>query len=43
MRQRVRALHGEFAIARRPEGGTMIEVNVPIGAEAATVPEPALA
>ena len=43
MRQRVRALHGDFAIARRPEGGTMIEVNVPIGAEAATVPEPALA
>ncbi len=33
MRQRVRALHGEFSIARRPEGGTMIEVNVPIGAE----------
>jgi hypothetical protein len=30
MRQRVRALHGEFAIARRPEGGTIIEVNVPI-------------
>ena len=43
IRQRVRALHGDFAIARRPEGGTMIEVNVPIGAEAATVPEPALA
>ena len=32
MRQRVRALHGDFAIARRPEGGTMIEVNVPRGA-----------
>jgi len=30
MRQRVRALHGEFAISRRPEGGTLIEVNVPI-------------
>lgn len=30
MRQRVRALHGEFGISRRPEGGTMIEVNVPI-------------
>ena len=31
MRQRVRALHGEFSIARRPEGGTMIEVNIPHG------------
>ncbi len=30
MRQRVRALHGEFTIARRPEGGTMIEVTIPI-------------
>ena len=38
MRQRVRALHGEFAISRRPEGGTMIEVNVPI-AEAPTTAE----
>jgi signal transduction histidine kinase len=43
MRQRVRALHGEFAIARRPEGGTVIEVNVPIGAEATKDAEPALA
>lgn len=34
MRQRVRALHGEFAIGRRPEGGTMIEVNIPTGKEA---------
>jgi signal transduction histidine kinase len=34
MRQRVRALHGEFSIARRPEGGTMIEVNIPLGREA---------
>ena len=39
MRQRVRALHGEFAIARRPEGGTMIEVNVPIVREADCSPE----
>ncbi len=30
MRQRVRALHGEFSISRRPQGGTLIEVNVPI-------------
>ena len=29
MRQRVRALHGEFSIHRRPEGGTLIEVNIP--------------
>lgn len=43
MRQRVRALHGEFAIARRPEGGTIIEVNVPLGKETAPTPEPALA
>jgi signal transduction histidine kinase len=41
MRQRVRALHGEFAIARRPEGGTMIEVNIPIGRASKTEPEPA--
>jgi signal transduction histidine kinase len=43
MRQRVRALHGDFAIARRPEGGTMIEVNVPLGTEAEANAEPALA
>ena len=29
MRQRVRALHGEFSISRRAEGGTLIEVNIP--------------
>src|SRR4030095_4884955 len=29
MRQRVKAMHGEFSIGRRPEGGTMIEVNIP--------------
>ena len=45
MRQRVRALHGEFAIARRPEGGTMIEVNIPTGREPerALDPTPAMA
>jgi signal transduction histidine kinase len=43
MRQRVRALHGDFAIARRPEGGTLIEVNVPLGTEATKDAEPALA
>ena len=42
MRQRVRALHGEFAIARRPEGGTMIEVNVPRGRALAETVEPAI-
>jgi signal transduction histidine kinase len=31
MRQRVRALHGEFSISRRTEGGTTIEVNIPVG------------
>ncbi len=31
MRQRVRALHGEFTISRRTEGGTTIEVNIPVG------------
>jgi signal transduction histidine kinase len=29
MRQRVRALHGEFAISRGAERGTIIEVNLP--------------
>ena len=41
MRQRVRALHGEFAIARRPEGGTMIEVNIPLGKRHEPAREPA--
>jgi len=36
MRQRVRALHGEFSIGRRPEGGTVIEVTIP------TPPAPAV-
>jgi signal transduction histidine kinase len=39
MRHRVRALHGEFSIGRRPEGGTRIEVNAPLGREAAAPPE----
>jgi signal transduction histidine kinase len=46
MRQRVRALHGEFAIARRSEGGTIIEVNIPIErlpAPAEAPPTPAIA
>jgi signal transduction histidine kinase len=30
MRQRVKALHGTFSIGRRPEGGTLIEVNIPL-------------
>jgi signal transduction histidine kinase len=41
MRQRVRALHGDFAIARRPEGGTVIEVNIPTGRSPAETAEPA--
>jgi signal transduction histidine kinase len=40
MRQRVRALHGEFSIAQRPEGGTMIEVNIPTGKAPTEVTEP---
>ena len=39
MRQRVRALHGEFSIARRDEGGTVIEVNIPTGRSAAVAAE----
>ncbi len=30
MRQRVHALHGDFSIRRREEGGTRIEVSVPL-------------
>jgi signal transduction histidine kinase len=33
MRQRVRALRGEFSIARRAEGGTVIEVSIPLRQE----------
>jgi len=43
MRQRVRALHGEFSISRRPEGGTMIEVNIPLGNVPRPQPEAAIA
>ncbi len=38
MRQRVSALHGEFSIRRGKNGGTQIEVSVPLAAEA---PRPA--
>jgi PAS domain S-box-containing protein len=31
MRERLRLLHGEIAIARRPSGGTQIVVKVPLG------------
>lgn len=41
MRQRVRALRGEFSISRRPEGGTVIEVNIPRGTQSEVVEEPA--
>ena len=41
MRQRVRALHGEFSIARRAEGGTVIEVNIPTGRSAPVAAEAA--
>jgi signal transduction histidine kinase len=34
MRQRVKALYGTFAIGRRPEGGTLIEVNIPLDRQA---------
>jgi len=32
MRQRAWALRGEFSIRRRPEGGTVIEVHIPLAA-----------
>ena len=41
MRQRVRALHGEFNITRRPEGGTVVEVNIPLGRQPETAARPA--
>jgi signal transduction histidine kinase len=41
MRQRVRALRGDFSIARRPEGGTIIEVNIPLEGGASVEQEPA--
>ncbi len=42
MRQRVRALQGDFSIAKRPEGGTIIEVNMPVDRDAGKqeTPEP---
>jgi signal transduction histidine kinase len=39
MRQRVRALGGEFSIGRRREGGTLIEVHVPLAATPPTLPD----
>ncbi|MEO8755872.1 MAG: sensor histidine kinase, partial [Casimicrobiaceae bacterium] len=39
MRQRVRALHGEFSITRGAEHGTVIEVNIPLGRESPAIPE----
>ena len=41
MRQRVRALHGEFTISRRPEGGTLIEVSIPLPSRPDELPAPA--
>ena len=43
MRQRVRALHGEFSIGRRPEGGTVIEVKIPTATAASDGPPTAAA
>jgi signal transduction histidine kinase len=39
MRQRVRALGGEFSIGRRREGGTLIEVHVPLAATPPALPD----
>ena len=39
MRQRVLALHGEFAIGRRAQGGTQIEVSVPLAFDEYTMSE----
>lgn len=41
MRQRVRALRGEFSIRRRAEGGTLIEVNIPLERNPRDQPAPA--
>jgi len=41
MRQRVRALRGEFSIHRRREGGTLIEVHVPLVATPPGLPDAA--
>jgi signal transduction histidine kinase len=40
MRQRVKALRGEFSIRRRPEGGTRIEVNIPLDRQAQSEASP---
>ena len=40
MRQRVRALHGQFSIARRGKGGTAIKVAIPIEPVTEPIPEP---
>ncbi len=40
MRQRVRALHGQFSIARRGKGGTAIKVTIPIEPVTEPLPEP---
>lgn len=34
IRHRVRAMHGECLIRRRPEGGTVVEINLPLPAAA---------
>ena len=38
---RVRALRGEFSIRRRAEGGTLIEVNIPLERKPSDQPAPA--
>ena len=40
MRQRVKALHGDFSIGRRPEGGTVIEVHIPNTPDTSTAAAP---
>jgi signal transduction histidine kinase len=36
IRQRARALHGECAIRRRPQGGALVELNIPLPGAGAT-------
>jgi signal transduction histidine kinase len=45
MRQRVRALHGEFSIAKRGKGGTVVKVRIPVSPRPAqdVVPAEAIA
>jgi signal transduction histidine kinase len=40
MRQRVRALGGEFTIRGKPRAGTTLEVNIPLKPRMAAVPQP---